>query len=169
MIFYIGIFLFFVFGAGLTMMAFSAIFLKVPFIPTHKKQARLAIKLAQIGPQSKIIDLGSGAGRLIFLAAKTGATAIGYELNPFLYFWCAGVAWWRGYKNVKFIFQSVYEANLNRADVIFTFLSPAHMNKLADKFARELQPGAKVISYAFSWPNRAPTIKQDGLFVYEIK
>lgn len=155
-------------GAGLTVMAFSAIFLKVPFVPTHKKQARVAIELAQIGSQSKIIDLGSGGGRLVFIAAKTGATAVGYELNPFLYFWCKTISWLRGCNNAKFIFQSIYNADLTSADVVFTFLSPAHMNKLSDKFAHELKSGAKVISYAFCWPNHTPAVKKEGLFVYQI-
>ena len=67
--------------------AFSPLFLGVPFLPTHKKQALKMLELAGLKPGMKVIDLGSGAGRLLFLAASQGATAVGYELNPFLVLW----------------------------------------------------------------------------------
>lgn len=51
--------------------AFSPIFLGVPFLPT-RPQARRMIEWAQIKPGMKVIDLGSGTGRLLFLAAESG-------------------------------------------------------------------------------------------------
>lgn len=150
----------------LFIMMISTVFLRVPFLPTHKKQARLVIELAQIGPGDQVIDLGSGAGRLLLLAAKTGAQAIGYELNPLLYIWTKFVAYVLGYKNIQVYFKSIYLADLNKADVVFTFLSPQHMRKLADKLNQELKPGAKILSYAFSLPGRQPTTKQEGIFIY---
>ncbi len=59
-------------------------FFELPFIPAKKSKVPTIIKLAQIKPGDTVIDLGSGDGRLLFAAAKLGARAIGYELNPYL-------------------------------------------------------------------------------------
>ena len=56
----------------------------IPCLPTHKKQAEIMINLCNIEPGMKVVDLGSGHGRLVILAAKKGAQVVGYELNPFL-------------------------------------------------------------------------------------
>ena len=54
---------------------------------------------AKIKPGSVYIELGCGDGRLVRGAAKRGAKAIGYELNPMLW----AYAWVRsiGNKNVQ--------------------------------------------------------------------
>ena len=59
----------------------------VPFLPTNYKRAKQMMDLADIKTGSSVVDLGSGAGRLLFLAAARGATAVGYELNPILCWW----------------------------------------------------------------------------------
>jgi len=59
-------------------------FLDLPYVATKRDKIETIIKLAQIKPKETVVDLGSGDGRLIFAAARAGAHAIGYEINPFL-------------------------------------------------------------------------------------
>ena len=60
------------------------LFLDLPYVATKKDKIETIIKLARIKPKETVVDLGSGDGRLIFAAARAGAHAIGYEINPFL-------------------------------------------------------------------------------------
>ena len=155
-------------GIAALVMFISAI-VGVPFVPTHRRQARLMMDLAQIGPGSRVVDLGSGAGRLLFLAAARGATAIGYELNPFLYIWTKIMIWLKGLSHrVEVRCQSLYKADVSQADVILAFLFPKPMQKLGPKLFVQLPLGARIVSYAFSIPGVEPVIKQEGIFVYDV-
>src|SRR3989338_7970465 len=60
------------------------IFLDLPYVATKGEKIETIIKLAQIKKGETVVDLGSGDGRLLFAAARAGARAIGYEINPFL-------------------------------------------------------------------------------------
>ncbi|MSU75461.1 MAG: hypothetical protein EXS55_03035 [Candidatus Magasanikbacteria bacterium] len=148
---------------------FISSLLGVPFLPTNMRQARLMMELAGIKPGMTVIDLGSGNGRLLFLAAKKGARAIGYELNPGLYAWTMAVAFLRGQtKLVSVKCRSLYDADLSEADVVLSFLMPGPMKKLASKLFSELKPGTTIVSYAFSIPGHEPAVKKEGIFVYKV-
>lgn len=152
----------------LLMFAFSPLFLGVPFLPTHRRQARLMMKLAEIKPGMKVIDLGSGAGRLLFLAAAQGATAVGYELNPFLVIWTKLMILLRGRSGqVQVFYKSIYDADIADADVIMMFLYPPHMKKITDKIFNETKPEAKILSYVFQFHGHEPIAKEEGIFVYK--
>lgn len=141
----------------------------VPFLPTHRDQARRMMEFAALRPGMRAIDLGSGAGRLLFLAAERGAVVVGYELNPILYLWTLLIIRLKGLSGrVSARCQSFYQADLSSADVVFAFLLPKPMKRLAPKLFTELKPGAVVISYAFSIPGRAPIKKEQGIFVYKV-
>ncbi|MDO8626294.1 MAG: 50S ribosomal protein L11 methyltransferase [Candidatus Magasanikbacteria bacterium] len=141
----------------------------VPFVPTHLPQAKRMMALGAVGPGKTIIDLGSGAGRILFLAASMGAKSIGYELNPFLYFWTKYEISKRGLKNqVSVRFKSLYKADVSSADIVYSFLFPKPMIKLEPKLLGEMKPGAKIISYAFKMPDVVPVIKEQGIYVYEV-
>lgn len=147
---------------------FSPLFLGVPFLPTHRKQARKMMELAQIKSGMKVIDLGSGAGRLLFMAARCGVQAIGYELNPFLVLWTRLIIFLTGKTGqVKVFYRSIYDADIAEADVIFLFLYPPHMKKLERKIFSETKPEVKVLSYVFQFHNYTPVANEQGIFVYK--
>lgn len=141
----------------------------VPFLPTNRKQAKLMMELAGIKEGSVVIDLGSGAGRLLFLAAKKGARAIGYELNPFLVWWTRLMIKLKkldGRVEVKC--ENLYNADFKNVDVVFAFLFNNPMKKLENKLFSELHPGAKIVSYVFPISGRVPVVKEQGIFVYVV-
>ncbi len=153
---------------ALVVLVFSPVFLGVPFMPTHKKQAIKMMEFADIKPGMKVIDLGSGAGRLLFLAAGKGATATGYELNPFLVLWTKLMIILKGkQKQVDVLYKSIYDADIAEADVIFMFLFPPHMKKLTAKIANEAKQGVKILSYSFPLPGWAPLIHEQAIYVYK--
>ncbi|MFA6547497.1 MAG: class I SAM-dependent methyltransferase [Candidatus Magasanikbacteria bacterium] len=151
----------------LVVMVFSPLFLGVPFLPTHKKQAIKMIELAQIKTGTKVVDLGSGAGRLLFLAAKSGAQATGYELNPFLVLWTRMIILLTGQRDqIKVFYKSIYDADIKDVDVILMFLFPPHMKKMIEKL-KEAKPGTIILSYAFALPEWQLIKKEQGIYVYK--
>lgn len=160
-------------GVALIMGIYAAlmilsILIGVPYIPVKKSEAKQMIELAEIKSGLKVVDLGSGAGRLLFLAAKQGALAIGYELNPFLTIWTRLLILIKGYRGqVEVRRQSIYQADLSNIDIVLTYLMPKPMAKLAKKLFSELKPGAKIVSYAFSIPDKEPILKQGKILIYQ--
>jgi cyclopropane fatty-acyl-phospholipid synthase-like methyltransferase len=148
---------------------FISTIIGVPCMPTHLKQAKKMIAIANLKPGMKVVDLGSGNGRLLFLAAKTGAKAIGYELNPLLVWWTKIAIFFRGLGGqVDVKLKSIYDADLKDVDVVFAFLMPKPMAKLESKLFSELKPGAMIYSYTFSIPGHEAIKKDEGILIYRV-
>jgi precorrin-6B methylase 2 len=129
---------------------------KVPFVPTPKRIIRMMIQMAEIRPNERICDLGSGTGRIIFAAAKQHKQnlVIGIEksftlrlvsnfllcLHPFLK------------KRIKIVDQDFFNLDMQQFDVIFCFLTPDALRILEPKF-QFLKPGSRVVSYMFPLEN----------------
>lgn len=128
----------------------------VPYISSPKNFYRQILELAELKPGENIYDLGSGDGELLLLATKEfKANAVGYELAPWPVFRSKLKA--RLYKqSLKVYRRDFFKADLSQSQVIFCYLYPSVMAKLEIKFAQELKPGTRVISFAFALPNRIP-------------
>ena len=56
-----------------------------PYVPSHHREVVRALsELYPLGPADTLVDIGSGDGVVLREAARRGARAVGYELNPFL-------------------------------------------------------------------------------------
>lgn len=127
-----------------------AFFTGAPFIPTPMKVIREMIKLAKISKNDIVYDLGSGDGRMLIEAARAGAKAHGWEINPFLATWTRLVASRYGIgKQVKVHYKSYHNADLTKATVVFLYNLPAFLPALEKKFHSDLKPGTKIFSYKF--------------------
>ncbi len=126
-----------------------------PFVPSTNKAAKSMIALANIKKGQTVYDLGSGDGRLLFLAAERGAKiAIGYEINPFLVLFTSMKALFSPYKkSVHVVARSFWGAPIENADVVFVYLLPWRMKQLEKKLAGELKKGTVVVSNSFIFPN----------------
>lgn len=62
------------------------VFRGAPYVPSQRRFVRQAFtkKLYELGEKDVLLDLGSGDGIILRLAAHRGARAIGYEVNPIL-------------------------------------------------------------------------------------
>ena len=137
-----------------------------PFLPTMKKDREAALDLLDLKPGQLFIDLGSGDGSLLVLAAKRGLRAEGYEINPFLWLY----SWLRTRRygrRVKVKLKCFWRADLNKADGVFVFLITKHMERLAKLInSRSSRKSLKVVSHAFEIPGRKPSQKVGALFLY---
>ncbi len=117
------------------------------YVKTNRNVIRKALKLANVKKGNIFYDLGCGNGDVVISAAKLGAKAIGYEISPYYYILCK-LRTWR-FKNIKIKFQNINNVNLSKADVVYVYLLPKFLVKLAPKFKKELKPSARLISIGF--------------------
>ncbi|MFA6908755.1 MAG: class I SAM-dependent methyltransferase [Patescibacteria group bacterium] len=145
-----------------------------PWLPVRKKDLRRIVESAQIGPHDVVYDLGSGDGRVVIAFARlSNARVVGFDISllPYVYsrlrMLVSGL--WR---RVEIRFTDFFNADLSPATVVFCFLTPMAMRKLAPKFMSELHAGVRIISYSFSIPGwtaeRIDKPHQDSIpiFVY---
>lgn len=164
--FFVYLFLF-VIGIPCLIMLVS-VFIGIPCLPTHKKQAKILIDLCDIKSGMKMVDLGSGHGRLVLMAAKKGANVVGYELNPFLVLLSRWLIWKNNLSHLaKIRFGSLYRADIADADVVTAFLFKKPMIRLANGLFKQLKQGAKVISYVFEIKDWKPIVHKEGIFIYQ--
>jgi len=121
---------------------------EVPFITSPDNVTLEMLRLAKVGPGDHVIDLGSGDGRIVILAAKRfGATGLGVEIDPRLveesrrHARDAGVA-----DRVEFRQQDLFETDLDQATVITMYLLPEVNLQLRPKL-QALKPGTRIVSH----------------------
>lgn len=138
-----------------------------PYVPTRAKASKRMIELAQISKGTRVYDLGSGDGKLLFLAAEKGAIATGFEINPFLVLFTNIKAFCSPYKTrVRAIWKNFWNSNLSNADVILLYLIPWKMEKLEQKLLKETKPGTLIISNSFIFPHIPCTNRDEINHVY---
>lgn len=143
------------------------IFLPAPFVASKKEVVGKMIKVAEIKTRDKVLDLGSGDGRLVIEAAAAGAVATGVEKNPFLVLFSKIRAKFARVK-VEIIFGDIFSQNLGKADIIFLYLNPKMLAKLAPKLKAETKKGTKIVSNTYEIPNFRPIAIFDNIFLYKI-
>jgi len=121
---------------------------EVPFITTPDNVTLEMLQLAQVRAGDHLIDLGSGDGRIVILAARRfGATGLGVEIVPQLVEQSrvaaerAGVA-----DRVQFRVQDLFRTDLSRATVVTMYLLP-EVNLRLRPALLQLQPGTRVVSH----------------------
>ncbi|MCW8915617.1 MAG: hypothetical protein OQK24_07160 [Magnetovibrio sp.] len=101
------------------------------------------------------IDLGSGLGGTLASLARAHPSwnFVGVENAPGPYVFSRLRLLPLG--NAKVAYQSLWDADLSRADVIYAFLSPTPMERLIDKTAQDMKPGSVFLSNSF-WAQDRP-------------
>lgn len=124
-----------------------------PYVPTQKKRLREILEEAKLVHGQTFVELGSGDGRMVRLAAKEfKMKGIGVEINPLLIWWSRLLAKRQHIHNTQFIKQNVFKYDLGAADVVYLFLMPQLIVKLVAQFESQLKKGSLVISHGFKIP-----------------
>src|SRR3990167_4634424 len=139
--------------------------LGAPWVPAFRRDVEKILDDCHLKAGQLYIELGCGDGRGSAAAAKRGARAIGYEVNPLMWF----IACLRclRYPNAKIKLANFWGKPLSSADVVFTFLMPKFMPKLENKLSSELKPGASFVSYIYKLPNKKAAYKRPRWSIYE--
>jgi len=60
------------------------VFIGAPYVPSQKKYAKRVFDYVGLTSDDTLVDIGSGDGIVLRVAASYGARAVGYEINPLL-------------------------------------------------------------------------------------
>lgn len=128
------------------------------FAPTRHIVADAMLKLARVGTDDVVYDLGSGDGRIVILAAqKYGARGVGVELDPRLLEISRQVAREGEVAHrVTFIEGDLFMTDISEATVVTLYLSTGLNRQLEARLRRELQPGTRIVSHQFRIGNWTP-------------
>ena len=125
-----------------------------PFVPSTNPVSKSMIRLARIKKGMTVYDLGSGNGKLLFLAAQHGAITKGLEINPFLVFFSNVRSLFSPYRNrVHTHWKNFWTAELKDADVVFIYLLPWRMEKLEQALIKKCKNGTIIVSNSFVFPH----------------
>jgi hypothetical protein len=138
---------------------------EVPDVRTPPEVVIEILRLARVGPDDVVYDLGSSDGRIPIAAAREfGARGVGIELDPDLVAESirnarrAGVA-----GRTRFLEQNIFDADISDATVVVLYLSPDLNLRLRPKLLAQLEPGSRIVSHDFpigDWkPDRVVNFK----------
>lgn len=129
---------------------------KALFVPTPEGVVAEMLRVAKVTEKDLLVDLGSGDGRILIAAAKTGARALGYEIDRQLVDYSRDkVKQAQLEKLVTIEEQDFFQADLKDVTVVAAFLYPAVLEKLKPQFAT-LKPGTRVVAHTFAIPDAEP-------------
>jgi precorrin-6B methylase 2 len=142
----------------------------VIFVPTPQEVVDAMLKMAKVGPNDVIYDLGSGDGRIPITAAKTyKARGVGIDIDPQRIreatenLKAAGVG-----DRVRFMNQDLFTTDISEATVVTLYLLPSLNLKVLPKLNKELKPGTRIVSHAFDMGDIKPeqTANVNGRTIY---
>jgi 16S rRNA G966 N2-methylase RsmD len=137
---------------------------KLPYVPTPQIVVDEMIKLANVGVNDFVVDLGSGDGRIVITAARQNkAHGFGVDIDSKLVALSndnakkAGVA-----DRARFFERDMFKTDISKASVLMLYVMPDFMVRLRSKVLAELQPGARVVAHDYymgEWhPDRMITL-----------
>ena len=136
----------------------------VVWVPTPDALVNRMLDLANVGASDTVIDLGSGDGRLVIMAAKRGAKALGIEYDAKLVEYAKAAAAKAGVaERVQFIKADLFASELSPATVVTLFLGADLNRKLLPKLL-DLKPGTRIVSNTHAvgdWPADATASSAD--------
>jgi SAM-dependent methyltransferase len=128
-----------------------------PFVVSPPEVVERMLLLASPKKGERLVDLGSGDGRIVIEAAKRyGVQGLGVDIDPRLVRLAGENARRAGVEALaRFEVRDLFETDLRGVHVVTLYLLPDVNRKLAPKLLAELAPGARVVSHDYDmgvWP-----------------
>jgi 16S rRNA A1518/A1519 N6-dimethyltransferase RsmA/KsgA/DIM1 with predicted DNA glycosylase/AP lyase activity len=124
-----------------------------PFVPSDDESVQQILELANDLKPARILDMGSGDGRIVIALAKEGFRVDGVELNLFLVWYSrwkvrqAGVS-----EKVTVKWGSFWNYDTSNYSLVVLYAVQHIMLPLEKKLRNELRPGTPIISNYFDFP-----------------
>ena len=149
----------------------------VIYVPTPPEVVEAMLKLAKVGPNDVVYDLGSGDGRIPIAAVQMfkAKSAVGIDIDPQRIREAnenlrkASVG-----DRVRFLNQDLFTTPIGEATVVTLYLLQSLNEKLMPKLQKELKPGSRVVSQSFSmgaqWPaDETIQVEERSVYLWIIK
>lgn len=143
----------------------------LPYVPATATQIRNVMH-ALAGRSGRLVDLGSGDGRIVLAAAKNGFVADGVELNPWLVAYSKLQAFRLGLSScARFYCQDLWKVRLQPYHNVVVFGVQEMMPDLEVKLEKELLSDVCVVACRFPLPTWTPAVTlgtgMDTVWVYK--
>jgi SAM-dependent methyltransferase len=145
--------------------------IKVRFVPTPEDVVEEMCKMAKVGKDDVVYDLGCGDGRMVITAVKKfGAKkGVGVDIDPDLVAQCKEAAKKSGVADkVTFRVGDVLKVDdMSDASVVLLYMGDDINNRLKPILKSTLKPGSRVVSHRFlmgdDWkPERTETVRSSA-------
>ena len=135
--------------------------LDVPYVPTNYATVEAMLRIANVGPNDFVIDLGSGDGRILIMAAKKhGARGFGVDIDPQRVKESIANAQEAGVSDrVQFHQRNLFDTRIGEATVVTMYLLPRVNLELRPRLFAELKPGTRVVSHDFDMGDWKPDLR----------
>jgi SAM-dependent methyltransferase len=163
-------------GLGCTLLVLAAPQSLAPYVPSPPDVVDRMLALARVSKADVVYDLGCGDGRIPIAAAKQyGARGVGLDIDPRRIEEARANARTAGVDHlVEFRLQDVMTADVSAATVVTLYLLSSSNAKLRPILQKQLRPGARIVSHAFSmgseWPadtiDQFTTVRGDEITLY---
>ena len=130
-----------------------------PYVVTSQDVVDEMLRVAGVGKDDVVYNLGSGDGRIVITAARRyGARGVGIELDPELVRHARENARGANVSHlVEFRQQDVMSVDLSPASVVTVYLSREANLKLRPRLQTQLRPGARVVSHEYDMGDWGPS------------
>ena len=119
----------------------------VPYVQTPMEIVERMLRMAEVGRDDYVIDLGSGDGRIVIEAAKRGSRGLGVDIDPSLVKHATENAKKAGVSDrTQFVVKDIFETDLSAATVVAFYLLPDFNAKLLPRLLK-LRPGTRIVSH----------------------
>jgi SAM-dependent methyltransferase len=137
----------------------------VVWVPTSQALVERILDMAQVTPQDRLVDLGSGDGRTVITAAKRGAKARGIEFNPDMVALARRQAEAEGVSTrATFEQADIFQSDFSEATVVTLFLLPS-LNVKLRPILLDMPAGTRIVANSFDmgdWePDETAHVSQD--------
>jgi SAM-dependent methyltransferase len=129
-----------------------------PYVPTPQEVVDRMLELADVDADDVVYDLGCGDGRIpITAAVKYGARGIGIDIDPVRVAESRANAAKAGVAELtEFRQQDAMTVDVSEATVVTLYLLSSSNLKLRPILTRQLAPGSRIVSHAFSMGDWEP-------------
>ena len=128
----------------------------VIYVPTPPKVVEKMLDMAKVKKGDVVYDLGCGDGRIVVAAAKRGAKATGWDIDPVRVSEAKeNVKKNKVEKDAKIIQDDIFTLDLSGAKVITLYLLPELNVKLIPQLEK-LKPGSRIVSHDFDMAGVTP-------------
>lgn len=157
---------------GIVLLFGIVVFRGAPYLPSKKRDLQTAFsKLYKLDEKDTLVDIGSGDGVVLRAAAKRGAKAVGYEINPVLVVLSRLLSWRDSRVSVRW--ADFWLTKLpDETTVVYTFGESRDIAKMAKYVSSEsarLGKALYFISYGFDVPDLVAHAQEGPYFLYRLE
>ncbi|XP_059477657.1 ATP synthase subunit C lysine N-methyltransferase [Neocloeon triangulifer] len=134
----------------------------LPYVPATSQQVEnVREALRRAWPHKppcgrRLVDLGSGDGRVVELGSRLGIPSVGVELNPWLVAYSKVRALRMAPPRPQYLRTDLFKFSLAPFSDVVIFGVEQMMEELEAKMQRELDGGARVVACRFPLPTWTP-------------